>query len=111
MATYWAELNASNIVVQVITGVDDPIIEGVSAEQWYTNFVGATCKQTYINTVGKNYAGIGYTYDAEKDNFIRPQPYPSWTLDDNDIWQSPTPRPVTGGPYSWNEAELKWVAI
>lgn len=109
MATYWAELDASNIVVQVITGIDDPIIEGLSAEQWYTNFVGATCKETYINTVGKNYAGIGYTYDAEKNNFIRPQPYPSWTLDDNDIWQPPTPQPAPPPETYWNEATQTWV--
>jgi hypothetical protein len=41
--------------------------------------------QTFIDTAGKNYAGIGYTYDAVNENFIAPQPYPSWTLDSNDL--------------------------
>lgn len=109
MTTYWAELDATNIVVQVITGVDDPIIEGVSAEQWYTNFVGETCKQTYIDTVGKNYAGIGYTYDVVNNNFISPQPYPSWLLDASHNWQAPTVYPSDGKVYVWDETSLTWI--
>ncbi len=54
--------------------------------------------------------GIGWTYNSEVDVFIAPQPYPSWALDSNYDWQPPTPKPVEG-MWSWNEAELVWVAI
>ena len=67
-------------------------------------------KQTsYNGNIRKQYAGIGYTYDAQLDVFVTPQPYPSWTLDSNHDWQPPTPKPE--GNYSWNEEELEWVAI
>ena len=72
MTTYWAELNQNNIVQQVITGVDDATIEGIPAGDWYTNFVGAPCVQTYMNNPNKTYAGIGYTYDPTTDDFISP---------------------------------------
>lgn len=57
------------------------------------------------------YAGENYTYNADADVFIKPQPYASWTLDSNHDWQPPTPKPIDGKMYSWNEAELEWVAL
>ena len=69
-----------------------------------------TWKQTsFNNNIRKQYAGIGFTYDADADVFVAPQPFPSWTLDTNHDWQPPTPKPE--GDYSWNEEELEWVAI
>jgi len=59
----------------------------------------------------KQYAGIGYDYDPIADVFVAPQPYPSWTLDENHDWQPPTPMPTDGERYSWDEEELEWVAI
>jgi len=109
MSTYWAVLDTNNIVQQVITGIDDATIDGVAVAQWYTDFVGATCVQTYMNTAGKNYAGIGYTYDAVNDNFFAPQPYPSWTLDSNDIWQPPVPQPPPPPETYWDEETQTWV--
>jgi len=71
---------------------------------------GGVWKQTsYNNNIRKQYAGIGYTYDADDDVFVAPQPFPSWTLDENHDWQPPTPKP--DGFYRWDEAELEWVAI
>jgi hypothetical protein len=55
------------------------------------------------------YAGIGDTWNGTL--FIAPQPFPSWTLDQNNYWQPPTPMPSTGGPYRWSEEDLEWVAI
>jgi len=72
MATYWAELNENNIVQQVITGVDDATIEGIPTGDWYTNFVGAPCVQTYIDNPLKTYAGIGYLYSYETQDFTAP---------------------------------------
>jgi hypothetical protein len=74
MATYWAELNTDNVVTQVITGVDDETIEGVSTGDWYSNFVGAPCVQTWIDRNDKTYAGIGYTYSYDTQDFTAP-PY------------------------------------
>jgi len=72
MTTYWAELDANNIVVQVITGVDETTIEGIPTGEWYSNFVGAPCVQTWIDREDKTYAGIGYTYDTDNDVFVAP---------------------------------------
>ena len=107
---HYAFLDAKNVVTEVITGIDETeLIEGLDTETWYGNFRGQVCKRTsYNNNIRKQYAGIGYTYDADADVFVAPQPFPSWTLDENHDWQPPTPKPdVT---YSWNEAEQVWVA-
>jgi hypothetical protein len=83
---HYAFLDDDNIVTEVITGIDETeTIEGLSTETWYGNFRGQVCKRTsYNNNIRKNYAGIGYTYDAERDAFIAPKPncHPEVTLDE-----------------------------
>ena len=69
---YYAELDTNNMVSQVITGVDDDTIEGVPAGDWYSNFVGAPCVETWIDRNDKIYAGIGYTYSYETQDFTPP---------------------------------------
>lgn len=60
----------------------------------------------------KNYAGIGYTYDAERDAFIPPSPFPSWVLDEEScLWNSPVPYPDDGKNYVWDEASGAWVEV
>jgi len=77
MTTYWAELDTNNIVTQVITGVDDETIEGIPTGDWYSDFVGAPCVQTWIDRNDKTYAGIGYIYSYDKQDFTEPpQPEP-----------------------------------
>ena len=57
----------------------------------------------------KNYAGIGYTYDSTRDAFIAPQPYPSWTLNEDTCrWVPPTPMPIDGKVYRWDETITSW---
>jgi hypothetical protein len=108
---HYAFLDTNNVVTEVITGIDETeLIEGLAPETWYGNFRGQVCKRTsYNNNIRKQYAGIGYTYNADADVFVKPQPYLSWTLDSNHDWQPPTPKPE--GDYYWNEAEQAWVAI
>ena len=76
--------------------------------------------QTSYNTHGgqhpegrplrKNYAGVGFIYDPVKDAFYAPQPYPSWTLNEETcLWDSPIPYPTDGENYYWNEPTLSWV--
>lgn len=74
----------------------------------YTNW-----KQTSYNAnFRKNYAGIGYTYDAVLDAFIAPKPYPSWLLNTETCrWQPPTPYPSDGNMYTWDEAAQSWVKV
>ena len=78
--------------------------------------------QTSYNTYGgqhpegrplrKNYAGIGYTYDAVRDAFIPPQPFPSWTLnEDTCLWDAPVAYPDDGNVYTWDEDTLSWVEV
>jgi len=110
---HYAFLDANNRVTHVIPGVDEwDQIEGLHPEQWYAQFVGQPCKRTsYNNNIRAHYAGIGYTYDAQADVFIPPQPYPSWTLDESWNWQPPTPYPTDGGMYQWDEDTLTWVEV
>lgn len=118
---HYALLSPENIVVKVITGVDEHITQddngvtvGGSAEAWEAFYAaqpwhaGLTCKRTsYNNNVRKQYAGVGFTYDPVNDVFVAPQPYPSWTLGENHDWEAPVPRPATGS-WSWNEAGQTW---
>lgn len=67
--------------------------------------------QSELDYVLLNRGGIGWTYDQQANQFVAPQPYASWTLDENNDWQPPTPRPSSGGPYRWSEEDLEWVAI
>ena len=73
---HYAFLDQNNIVTEVITGIDETkLIEGLDTETWYKNFRNQTCKRTsYNGNIRKNYAGIGYTYDATRDAFIAPEP-------------------------------------
>lgn len=60
----------------------------------------------------KNYAGIGYTYDRDRDAFIPPKPFPSWTLNEEScLWDAPVQYPNDGGSYKWDEANQKWISI
>ena len=106
---HYAFLDANNVVTEVITGVDETeLIEGLDTETWYKNFRGQVCKRTsYNNNIRKQYAGIGYTYDHVRNEFVAPQPFESWTLDENNDWQPPTPKP--DGDYYWNEATQTWL--
>jgi hypothetical protein len=108
---HYAFLDKNNIVTEVIVGIDETeLIEDLDPETWYGNFRNQVCKRTsYNGKIRKNYAGIGFTYDADLDSFIAPQPYPSWKLDKrNSQWKAPLAYPIDGLAYFWNEEELNW---
>ena len=73
---HYAFLDNNNIVTEVITGIDETeIIQGLDTEIWYGNFRGQVCKRTsYHGKIRKNYAGVGFIYDADRDAFIAPKP-------------------------------------
>jgi hypothetical protein len=108
---HYAFLDENNVVTEVIVGIDETeLIEGLSPEQWYGDFRGQCCMRTsYNNNIRKQYAGIGYTYDATADVFIAPKPFASWSLDENYDWQAPIDYPADGKRYSWDEANQVWV--
>lgn len=122
---HYAFLDSNNVVVKVIVGVnedetqlDNGVEVGGSAEAWEAFYAaqpwhaGLTCKRTsYNNNIRKQYAGIGFTYDAAADVFVAPQPFPSWTLDENHDWQPPVAMPTDGEAYVWNEATQSWVQV
>jgi len=123
---HFAELNSSNEVLRVVVISNDDVAANggdlhVDAETFVESIVpystgGTAWKQTsYNNNFRKQYAGIGHTYNAGKDKFILPQPYPSWSLDSNDDWQAPVTFPTVteiDSEYvvtSWDEANQKWL--
>jgi hypothetical protein len=108
---YYAFLNENNIVTEVIVGRNETeVVDGISDwEEHYGAFRGQRCLRTsYNNNIRKQYAGVGFVYDETADEFVAPQPYPSWSLDSNNDWQAPTPKPE--GDYMWDEETLAWVA-
>ena len=92
---HYAFLNESNIVIEVITGIDETeLIEGLEPETWYGNFRGQKCVRTsYNSSIRFNYAGIGYNYDPIDDAFIAPMPecnHDALTLNDLKRWECAT---------------------
>jgi hypothetical protein len=112
---HFAEIDANDVVLRVIVidNKDTSDANGVEKEHIGAAFCerlfGGTWKQTsYNGNIRKNYAGIGYTYNAILDAFIAPQPYQSWILDDDAQWQPPVAMPTDGQMYVWNEATQTW---
>lgn len=109
---HYAFLDDNNVVTEVIVGTDETeLIEGLDPETWYGNFRGQACKRTSYNAnIRKNYAGIGFTYDAERDAFIPPKPYASWVLNEETCnWEAPVPMPE--GNYRWDEDSVSWLEV
>ena len=109
---------------KVNNGIVEQVI--VAEPEFFDTFVDSSPGQwiqTSYNTHGgvhanggtplrKNYAGIGYSYDATRDAFIPPKPYASWTLnEDTCLWDAPVAMPTDGGRYTWNEATQTWDAV
>jgi hypothetical protein len=119
---HYAEIDENNIVLRVLV-VDDRYDHDGHDFLANTCGLGGTWIKTSYNTSGgehalggtplrKNYAGIGSIYDAERDAFYDPQPYPSWTLnEDTCTWKAPVEKPTGPGSYTWNEEDQEWVEI
>ena len=109
---HWAELDSNNQVIRVlVTNNDDP--NGDEGYQWLIdNLGGRWVKTSYNGNIRKNFAGIGFTYDADRDAFIPPQPYPSWVLDETTcLWNAPVAFPIGGASHSWDEETLSWQLV
>jgi len=132
---HFAELDTNNIVLKVIVvaNKDTQDENGNPSESigiaFCTNLLGGNWRQTSYNTQAnihklggtpfrKNYAGIGYSFDAERDAFIPPKPFASWVLDENTcLWNAPVAMPSDAGQgdppkmYIWNEETTNWVEV
>ena len=115
---YFAKLGTGNIVEQVIS-INNSVItdaNGVEQEQLGNDFINKlyntrdVWKQTsYNNNIRKNYAGVGYQYDQQRDAFIPPKPFNSWILNEDTCrWEAPVVMPINDNKYSWNEQTLSW---
>jgi hypothetical protein len=109
---HFAKLGVGNIVEQVIVVSNDIAI----TEQAGLDFINKlyntrdVWKQTsYNNNIRKNFAGIGFQYDQQRDAFIPPKPFNSWILNEDTCrWEAPVTYPTNGNRYSWNESNLSW---
>ena len=115
---YMAQLDENNVVTRVLSVSNNdcpdpaPFNEAQGTAFLEGLGLGTNWKQTsYNGNFRKQYAGIGFTYDAEGDVFVSPQPFPSWSLDANYDWQAPTPYPTDGGAYYWDEETLSWKVV
>jgi hypothetical protein len=117
---YFAKLNENNVVIEVnavsnevINNLPFPDSEPLGIEFLTTLLGYSNWKQTsYNSSFRKNYAGIDFTYDSQRDAFITPKPYPSWVLNENMCqYEAPVPYPDDGRYYRWDEATLNWKEI
>lgn len=116
---HFAQLNEENLVTQVIVvaNQDTADKDGVENEaigiEFCTNLLGGKWKQTsYNGNIRKNYAGVGYKYDATLDAFIPPKPFDSWLLDEDKAqWKAPVDMPTDDKRYDWNEETLAWNVV
>ncbi len=122
---HFAEISESNIVLRVLVVGDDQEHRGQEFLADDLGFGGTWVQTSYWTRghdhVGEdgepdggtplhmNYAGIGHTWDGT--GFAAPEPFPSWTLDENYVWQPPTPHPDDGNRYVWDEATTSWVQV
>lgn len=119
---HFAEIDENNVVLRVLV-VDD--LHEANGHEFLSETLGlggTWLKTSYntsagVHTLGgtpfrKNYAGIGYTYDSERDAFIGPKPYPSWVLNEEScVYEAPVAMPTDGARYTWNEDTTSWDLI
>jgi len=116
---HFAELDENNVVLRVIVVADSDTSDSLGNEDetigiaFCQNLLGGNWKKTsYNNNIRKNYAGIGYTYDIDRDAFIPPKPYNSWVLNETTCqWESPVPMPTDDKFYNWDEDTTSWVEV
>ena len=119
---HFAELDENNIVTQVLVIADEDTadedgneVEAIGIEFCQNLFGGTWIQTSYNDNLRRRFAGIGWTYDPDRDAFITSPPFPSWSLDENHDWQPPADKPYPEGfgeedsRWYWNDAEEDWV--
>ena len=116
---HFAEIDQFGRVVRVIVVSNADTSDAAGIEKEYIGkafcerlFGGNWVQTSYSGNFRKNYEGVGYTWDAMRNAFIPPQPYPSWVLNEGTCqWQPPVPMPTDGKKYEWDEATTSWKEI
>lgn len=117
---HFAQIDANGLVTQVLVTSNEKPAEGL---YWLQERFGGTWVQTSYNTFAgvhrlggkplrKNFAGVGYTYDSDRDAFIPPKPFDSWVLNEETCqWDAPVPYPTDGADYYWDEDSTSWAEV
>ena len=115
---HFAELDANNVVQRVIVVANKDTadangneVESIGVAFCQKLFGGTWLQTSYNGNKRKNYAGLGYTYNADIDAFVPPKPYTSWVLNEDAQWEAPVAMPDDGQMYSWDEDSQSWVAM
>ena len=109
---HFAEIDDNNTVIRVLVVPNDAEDRGQDYLANDLNLGGTWIQTSYNANIRKNYAGVGFTYDAERDAFIAPKPFESWLLDEETCqWKAPIEYPTDGIMYQWNETDKDWEAI
>ena len=109
---HFARIENNKVVNVIVVHNNELLVDGVENEQKGKDFChgllgGEWVQTSYNNNIRKQYAGVGYTYDIDADQFVSPQPFASWSLDADNDWQPPTPKPE--GDFYWNEETTTWI--
>jgi len=116
---HFAELGLDSIVTRVVVIHNNELLDENGQESeakgaaFCRQLFGGNWMQTsYNGTIRKNFAGIGYVYDAQRNAFISPKPYASWILNENTCqWNAPVAMPIDEKRYVWDEATINWLEI
>jgi hypothetical protein len=113
---HFAQITNGIVTNVIVVHNNELLVDGIETEvkgsEFCHNLLGGNWIQTsYNNNIRKQYAGIGFVYDEIKDEFVCPQPFASWTLDSNNDWQPPIPKPQDHLPYKWNESLFSWLPV
>ena len=118
---HFAEINENNIVTKVIVIHNNELLDGDQESEskgidfceglyGHRNWV----QTSYNGNIRYNFAGVGYTWDSENDAFYAPQPFASWSLNEDYKWEAPVPYPEDASPekiYEWDEDNLTWKVV
>ena len=106
--SHFAEIDNNNSVLRVLVGPN----YGDEGQAFFEALGGRWVKTSYNANTRKNFAGVGYTFDEDRDAFIAPKPYNSWLLDEDTCqWQAPVPYPTDDLMYEWDEELTDWKPI
>jgi hypothetical protein len=108
---HFAEIDNDGTVLRVLVVGNDQEHRGQEFLATDLELGGTWVQTSYNHKTRKQFAGVGFKYDADADVFISPKPYDSWTLDDNHDWQAPVAKPDDDQLYTWNETEKKWEIV
>jgi len=113
---HYAQISDGTVTNVIVVHNNELLVDGIEteskgAEFCHNLFGGEWIQTSYNNRIRKQYAGVGYTYDSVKDQFVAPRPFASWELDIHNDWQAPTAMPNDGKMYTWNETSLAWVEV